>query len=126
MPLASESPGIFRCETAVTGFFSGSLLVISLMASLFYPFSLTTAASSNHLHFLSYLLKCPVDNAGNGISELLNLEIFWGSMHSDGDSPLLWSAFGLVYLISFAFTFNSHATPLKSLRISKTFFSRQF
>ena len=21
---------------------------------------------SNHLHFLSYLLKCPVDNAGNG------------------------------------------------------------
>ena len=28
---------------------------------------------SNHLHFLSYLLKCPVDKAGNSISESLKL-----------------------------------------------------
>ena len=35
---------------------------------------------SNHLHFLSYLLKCPVENA---ISEPLNLKIFWGSMPPD-------------------------------------------
>ena len=33
---------------------------------------------SNHLHFLSYLLKCPVDKAGNSISESLNLKLFWG------------------------------------------------
>ena len=35
---------------------------------------------SNHLHFLSYLLKCPVEN---GISKPLNLKIFWGSMPPD-------------------------------------------
>ena len=42
---------------------------------------------SNHLHFLLYLLKCPVDNAGNGISEPLKIKIFWGSMPLDGDPP---------------------------------------
>ena len=41
----------------------------------------------NHLHFLSYLLKCPVDNAGNGVSEPLNLKIIWRSMPPDGDPP---------------------------------------
>ena len=46
---------------------------------------------SNHLHFLSYLLKCPVDNAGNGVSEPLNLKIFWRSMPPDGDPPFFGS-----------------------------------
>ena len=41
----------------------------------------------NHLHFLSYFLKCPVDNAGNGVSEPLNLKIIWRSMPPDGDPP---------------------------------------
>ena len=40
---------------------------------------------SNLLHFLSYLLKCPVNNAGNGISEPLNIKIFQGSMPPDGE-----------------------------------------
>ena len=44
---------------------------------------------SNHLLFLSYLLKCPVDNAGNGISEPQNLNFFfWGGEHPpDGNPP---------------------------------------
>ena len=55
---------------------SRPLLLISLMASLLYLFFLKHCSLSatlemgkiysNHLHFLSYLLKCPVDNAGNG------------------------------------------------------------
>ena len=61
---------------------SRPLLIISLMVSLFNPFfrkhyTLTTTLDkgkiySNHLHFLSYLLKCPVEN---GISKPLNLSI---------------------------------------------------
>ena len=60
-----------------------------MMASLFYLFfrehcTLTTTLEmgkicSNHLHFLSYLLKCPVDNAGNGVSEPLNLKFSGGA-----------------------------------------------
>ena len=43
---------------------------------------------SNHLLFLSYLLKCPVDNAGNGISDPQNLNFFWGGEHPpDGNPP---------------------------------------
>ena len=34
---------------------------------------------SNRLLFLSYLLKCPMDDAGNGISEPQNLKSFWGA-----------------------------------------------
>ena len=59
---------------------------------------------SNHLHFLSYLLKCPVDNAGNGISEPLNLKIFWRSMPPDGDPPYFGSPSDF-QLFSFAYTF---------------------
>ena len=43
---------------------------------------------SNHLHFLSYLLKCPVDKAGNSISESLNLKLFWG-VRPHADPPTL-------------------------------------
>ena len=59
---------------------------------------------SNHLHFLSYLLKCPVDNAGKGISEPLNLKIFWRSMPPDGDPPYFGSPSDF-QLFSFAYTF---------------------
>ena len=80
---------------------------------------------SNHLHFLSYLLKCPVDNAGNGVSEPLNLKIFWRSMPPDGDPPYFGSPSDF-QLFSFAYTFKLYATPLKFIRILKTCFSRQF
>ena len=81
---------------------------------------------SNHLHFLSYLLKCPVDNAGNGVSEPLNLKIVWRSMPPDGDPPYFGSPSDF-QLFSFAYwPSNSYATPLKSIRILKTCFSRQF
>ena len=75
---------------------------------------------SNHLHFLSYLLKCPVEN---GISEPLNLKIFWGSMPPDTPAleRLRPSNFFPLRTPS-----KSHATPLKSIRISKTYFSQQF
>ena len=43
---------------------------------------------SNHLHFLSYLLKCPVDKAGNSFSESLNLKLFWG-VRPHADPPTL-------------------------------------
>ena len=59
---------------------------------------------SNHLHFLSYLLKCPVDNAGNGISEPLNLKIFWRSMPPNCDPPYFGSPSDF-QLFSFAYTF---------------------
>ena len=42
---------------------------------------------SNHLHFLSYWVKFPVDNAENGISEPLNLKLFWGEHAPDDDLP---------------------------------------
>ena len=67
---------------------SRPLLVISMTASQCYLFpvkhcTLTATLEMakiypNHLHFLSYLLECPVDNTGNGISEPLNLKISGG------------------------------------------------
>ena len=42
---------------------------------------------SNHLHFLSYLLKCPVDNAGNGVSEPLKFKNFL-----EEHAPRRWSS----------------------------------
>ena len=53
---------------------------------------------SNHLFFLSYLLKCPVDNTGNGISEPINLKIFWGSM----PQPPYFGAPSVFYLFPLA------------------------
>ena len=44
---------------------------------------------SNHLLFLSYLLKCPVDNAGNGISEPQNLNFLGGSIPQTVIPPTL-------------------------------------
>ena len=69
---------------------------------------------SNHLHFLSYLLKC---------SEPLNLKIFWGSMPPDPRTfEHLWPSI----FFPLRTPSKSHATPLKSLQISKTCFSQQF
>ena len=58
---------------------------------------------SNYLHFLSYLLKCPVDNTN---SKPQNLKIFWGSMPPDGDLP---------YFGSKNHFKKSHAIPPKGL-----------
>ena len=81
---------------------------------------------SNHLHFLSYLLKCPVDKAGNSISESLNLKLFWG-VRPHADPPLLWSAFGLLTFSPYVHLQKTHATSLQSIiRISKTCLSRRF
>ena len=77
---------------------------------------------SNNLHFLWHLLKCPVGNAENGISEPLNLKMFLGSIPQD---PLLWSAFGLLTFFPLRTPYKYQATPLKSIQVSKTCFSQQ-
>ena len=80
---------------------------------------------SNHLHFLSYLLKCPVDNAGNGVSEPLNLKIFWRSMPQTVILPTS-DRLPTSNISPLRTPSDSYATPLKSIRILKTCFSRQF
>ena len=60
---------------------------------------------SNHLHFLSYLLKGLVDNAENGISEPLNLKVFRRSTPPDGDPPYFGAPSDLLTFFSFAYTF---------------------
>ena len=51
------------------------MLVTSLLGSLFYPFFANTVP--NYCIFLRIFFA---ENAGNDISETLNLNIFWGSM----------------------------------------------
>ena len=78
---------------------------------------------SNHLHFLSNLLKCPVDNTGNGISEPLNLKISGGACPQTVIPPAL-ERLRTSNFFSFAYTFKiSNYAPV--IRISETCFSRQ-
>ena len=78
----------------------------------------------NHLHFLSYLLKCPVDNTGNSISEPLNLKISGGAYPQTVIPPTLECP-RTPNFHSFAYTFKiSNYAPV--IRIFKTCFSRQF
>ena len=110
------------------------LLVISMMALLFYlfffPLTLYLTENirniySNHLHFLSYLLKCPVDKAGNSFSESLNLKLFWG-VRPHADPPTL-ERLRPSNFFPLRTPSKSHATSLKSItRISKTSLSRRF
>ena len=79
------------------------LLVISSMASLFYLFfrkhcTLMTTLDmgkiySNHLHFLSYWLKFPVDNTE--LQRHFRAPKFLGEACPRRWSPLLWSAFSV-------------------------------
>ena len=79
---------------------------------------------TNHLHFLSNLLKCPVDNTGNGISEPLNLKISGGACPQTVIPPTL-ERLRTSNFFSFAYTFKmSNYAPV--IRISETCFSRQF
>ena len=61
---------------------------------------LTTAFS-----FLLIYWKCYVENAGNAISETLNLKFFWGS-------KLAWGAFGIRTLLPVGTPLKTHAMPL--------------
>ena len=80
---------------------------------------------SNHLHFLSYLLKCPVDKAGNSFSESLNLKLFWG-VCPHADPPTL-ERLRPSNFFPLRTPSKSHATSLQSIiRISKTCLSRRF
>ena len=104
-PLASEYIRLFSLlitrdvsqERRLSYRLSRPLLVISMMASQFLPFSrkhctLTTTLEmgyiySNHLHFLSNLLKCPVGQHRKWHFLAFKFKNFWGSMPPDGDSP---------------------------------------
>ena len=82
---------------------------------------------SNHLLFLSYLLKCPVDNAGNGISEPQNLKFFWRGAYPQTVIPPTMERLRTSNFFSLCVApSKTHATSLKSIRISKTCYSRQF
>ena len=83
------------CIQAILPFACNFLDAVTVLPFLRKQCTLTTTLEmgkifSNHLLFLSYLLKCPVDNAGNGISEPQNLIFFffWGGEHPpDGNPP---------------------------------------
>ena len=81
---------------------------------------------SYHLLFLSYLLKCPVDNAGNGISEPQNLKCFGGAYPQTVISPTLERLRTSNFFSLRVAPSKSHATSLKSIRILKTCYSRKF
>ena len=96
----SSSLGMFRRrdeERRLSYRLSRPLLMISMMASQFLPFfrkhcTLTTTVEmgyiySNHLHFLSNLLKCPVGQHRKWHFLAFKFKNFWGSMPPDGDSP---------------------------------------
>ena len=100
---------------------------------LFYPLTLYLNDNirdkiySNNLHFLSYLLKCPVDNAGNSISEPLDLKIFLGKHAPQSSPPNFRAPLALQPFPLCVAPSKSHATSLKSIiQISKTCFSRRF